>query len=76
MSGTASWTERMVDAAVHNNRPNVLNVLLLFLMAYEYLSARVILQKYTEEINNNISFFIYFCADLGRVFSLTKKNGI
>lgn len=45
-------------------------------MAYEYLSARVTLQKYTEEINNNnISFFIYFGGDLGKAFSLTK-NGI
>lgn len=43
-------------------------------MAYEYLSARVTLQKYTEEINNNISFFIYFGGDLGKAFSLTKKK--
>lgn len=44
-------------------------------MAYEYLSARVTLQKYMEEINNNISFFINFGGDLGKAFSLTKKMG-
>lgn len=45
LSGTVYWIEQIIDCAVHNNRPNVQNVHLLFLMTYEYLTARVTLQK-------------------------------
>lgn len=45
LSGTAYWIEQFIDCAVHNKGPNIQNVNLSFLMAYEYLTARVTLQK-------------------------------
>lgn len=55
LSGTVFRIEQIIDRAVHNKGSNIQNVHLLFLMAYEYLTARVtvqkIIKKNTVEIN-------------------------
>lgn len=57
LSGTVYWIEQIIDYAIHNNRPNVQNVRLLFLMAHEYLTAKVTLQKYPQWKSINCFFF-------------------
>lgn len=72
LSGTVYWIEQIIHCAVHNNRPNVQNVHLLFLMTYEYLTARVTLQKNPPWKSINCCFFLN--GNLGKAFSLTKNT--
>lgn len=57
LSGTVYWIEQIIDCAIHNNRPNVQNVHLLFLMAHEYLTIKVSLQKIPSVEINKLFFF-------------------
>lgn len=73
LSGTVYCAEQIIACAVHNNGPNVQNVHLLFLMAYEYLTARVTLQKKKKNPQWK-SIFFFLNGNLGKAFSLTKNT--